>query len=212
MRSTHRFGARARSVGVALRRWTAVAGPATAVALALPAAAASQASPIVVEAHGGMTVPVGSFANAPGGGASPHASFGVDLAMPGGGRWTPYVGFGQHRFGCEEAGCAEGGLYVATGFHGGLRVALLPGASIIPWLRVGAHAAKVESDALPGSAAGISELGVGGEVGAGVHIGGASQVALNPGVRLVAVSATLPGDERLRMRYLVADVAVVLSF
>jgi hypothetical protein len=188
------------------------AGLAVAPALALPDAAASQASRLVVEAHGGMTVPVGSFTTGSGGGASPHASLGVEFALPGGGRWAPYLGFGQHRFGCEDAGCAEGGLYVATSFHGGMRVALLPRASIIPWLRVGAHAASVETDALPGSPAGLSKLGLGGEAGAGVHIGRTSQIALNPGVRVVAVNTTLPGDVRLRMRYLVADLAVVLSF
>lgn len=193
-------------------RWAAVAALPPVMALALPRAAASQASPIVVEARGGMAVPVGSFASTPGGGASPHASFGIDIALPGGGRWTPYVGFGQHRFGCEDAGCAEGGLYVATAFHGGMRVALLPRGSIIPWLRVGAHAANVEIDALPGSLAGLSELGLGGELGGGVHIGGASQIALNPGVRLVAMNTSVPGGARLRMRYVIADLAVVLSF
>ena len=53
---------------------------------------------------------------------------------------------------------------------------------------------------------------MGAEVGAGVHIGATGMIALNPGVRVVAVSTELPGGSMLRMRYLVADVAIVLLF
>ena len=212
MPSTHRFGVGARSVGIAALRRAVVALLPPALVCTLPASAASQASPIVIEARGGMTIPVGTFASGSGGGASSHASFGVDIALPGGGRWAPYVGFGQHRFGCEDAGCAGGGRHVATAFRGGMRVAVLPRASVVPWLRVGAHAANVETPGLPGSPGGLSDLGLGGEVGAGVHIGGASQVALNPALRFVAVNTTMPGDVELRMRYLIADLAIVLSF
>jgi hypothetical protein len=49
-------------------------------------------------------------------------------------------------------------------------------------------------------------------LGVGVHIGAASQIALAPAVRVAAVNARLPAGAVLRMRYLVADVALVLSF
>ncbi|HET9949962.1 MAG TPA: hypothetical protein VFQ22_13655, partial [Longimicrobiales bacterium] len=178
-----------------------------------PARAAAQESPLVAEAHVGVAAPVGSFANGSGAGegAGPGLSFGVDFALPGGGRWTPYVGFAQHRFACEDAGCAAGGRYVATGFHGGVRVALVTGHALVPWVRAGAVSTRVEAGDLLGAGA-VTELGIGGEAAAGVHIGAASQLAVNPSLRFVAVDTDLPGGPRLAMRYLVADVAVVLSF
>jgi hypothetical protein len=184
------------------------------LACALPGATAGQESPLVVEAHGGAAVPVGSFSTGvrEGEGATAGLSFGVDFALPGGGRWVPYVGFSQHRFGCVDAGCAEGEPYVATGFHGGYRIVPFPGRAVLPWVQLGALTTRVETDALGGPHTGVSELGVGGEVGLGVHFGGASQVAVTPAVRLAAVNSRLPGGAVLRLRYLVADVAVVLSF
>ena len=104
---------------------TARALLAASAALGLAAApTAAQESPIVVEAHGGVAIPVGSFATGsePGEGTEAGASFGVTIGVAGGGLWTPYVGFSQHRFGCEDAGCASGGRYVATGFHAGVRM------------------------------------------------------------------------------------------
>lgn len=187
---------------------------AVALALSFAGGAAAQESPLVVEAHGGAAIPVGSFAHGDrvGEGTSAGVSYGVDLALPGGGRVAPYVGFSQHRFGCVVAGCNPDGRYVATGFQGGIRIVPLPGRSILPWVRLGAITTHVETDALGGANAGVSDLGFGGEVGVGVHIGGASQLALNPGVRLAAVNTKLPDGSTLRLRYLVADLAVVLAF
>ncbi len=187
----------------------------TLAALAAPAGpAAAQESPILVEGRGGVAIPVGTFSNGtrPGEGTSPAPSFGVDFALAGGGRWTPYFGFSQHRFGCENAGCAAGGQYVATGFRAGVRLIAFPGRSVLPWLGVGALTTHVEAGDLGPANAPLSDLGVGGEVGLGVHIGGGSTIALAPAVRLAAVNARLPDGVILRMRYLVADVAIVLSF
>ena len=173
-----------------------------------------QESALVLEAHAGASVPLAHFSSGTreGEGTGAGASLGVDFALPGGGRWTPYVGFSQHRFGCADAGCAQDGRYVATGFHGGYRIVPLPGRSVLPWVRLGVITTRVETGALGGANVGVSKLGVGGEVGAGVHVGAASVIALNPSVRLAAVNTRLPGGALLRMRYLVADLAVVLSF
>ena len=106
---------------------------------ALATALEAQESPLVLELHGGVAVPVRTFSDgtAVGEGAASGASFGIDFALPGGGRWTPYVGFSQHRFGCEDAGCAGGDPYVDTGFHVGFRITPLPGHRVLPWIRGG---------------------------------------------------------------------------
>jgi hypothetical protein len=176
--------------------------------------ARAQEAPLVVEAMGGVAIPVGTFEHGtrPAEGAAPGASFGVDFALAGGGRWTPYIGFNQHRFGCEDAGCGSGGRYVATGFRTGLRLIPFPGRSVLPWLSMGVITTHVEAGDLGPANAGPSDLAVGGEIGVGVHIGARSQVAVAPAVRMTAVNPGLPDGTLLRMRYLVADVALVLSF
>ena len=176
--------------------------------------ASAQDSPLLVEARGGVTVPVGDFADGmdPGEGATTGASFGVDFALAGGGRLTPYVGFSQHRFGCEDAGCVAGGEYVATGFHAGVRLIPMPDWPVLPWLGGGALTTHVEAEDLGPANVGLSDLGVGGEVALGVHIGSGSRIAVSPSVRWVTVSAQLPSGIDLGMRYLVADLGVALSF
>lgn len=183
-------------------------------ALAAPPGAVAQASPLVLEVHAGAALPVGHFESGTraGEGTEPGASFGVDFALPGGKRFVPYIGFSQHRFGCEGAGCGASGRYVATGFHAGYRFVPLPDRSLLPWVRVGVVTTRVETDALGGANAGTSKLGLGAELGAGLHIGGARTLALNPAVRAVAVNTELLGGPLLRMRYLVADLALVVSF
>jgi hypothetical protein len=168
----------------------------------------------VLEAHGGWAMPLASFGSGTrvGEGTGPGASFGVDLALPGGARFVPYVGFAQHRFACEAAGCPRGGRYVATGFHGGYRLVPLPGRAVLPWIRLGVVTTRVETEALGDPNAGVSKIGVGVEAGAGVHVGGGRTLGLNPSVRLAAVNSDLPGGSLLRLRYLVAGLALVLSF
>lgn len=185
---------------------------ATACALVTTPLSAQQ-SPLVLEVLGGAAVPVGSFSSGSGvgEGASAGASLSVVFAL-GSGRRGTYAGFSQHRFGCEDAGCATGGQLVATGFDLGLRFKLLAEGIAVPWIRVGAITSRVETDDLGGANAGVSDLGFGGEIGTGVYIGGGSPVAINPGVRFAFVRTGLPGGETLEMRYLVAQVAVALAF
>lgn len=213
MPSTRRVAVRSRSARLVDAGMVAVA-VATGGLATRAGGVAAQESALLVEARGGLTAPVGEFASGPrpGEGTGSGASFGVDIGLAGGGRWTPYIGFSQHRFECEAAGCAAGDPYVATGFRAGLRMIPFPGRAVLPWIGLGAFTTHVEAGALGAANAGVSDLGLGGEVGFGVHIGGSSQIALNPAVRLAAVNTRLPGGELLRMRYVVADVAVVLAF
>jgi len=186
----------------------------TLCALPAPAALHGQASPLVLELHGGASIPISSFADGEGvgEGVTTGASFGVAFALAGSGRSTFYGGFSEHRFACESAGCAADGEYVATGFDVGFRFNLRSTGSIVPWIRLGAVTSKVDVPAMPGAEEGVSSLGVGGEVGLGLYIGMSSPVALVPGIRLTAVNTELPGGSLLRMRYVVADVALALAF
>ena len=175
---------------------------------------AGQESPLILEVHGGLAAPIGSFRDGSGDGegAAPGASLSVDFVLTGQGRRGLYAGFSQHRFGCEDAGCSAGGRYVATGFDVGFRFKLRREGDAIPWIRIGGITTRMETDDLGGANVGVSDLGFGGEVGAGVHIGGASPLAISPGVRFAAVSSTLPGGSSLGLRYLVVQVAAVLAF
>lgn len=183
-------------------------------ALTLPGRAQGQAAPLTLELRVGTSAPLASFATGErvGEGTDAGASFGLDFAFSGSSRRTLYVGFSQHRFPCADAGCRAGDKYVATGVNGGLRLNLRTRGSIIPWLRVGAVTTRVELPAFQEGLGGVSRLGLGGELGAGLYIGTGAPVALNPGLRLTAVNTELPGGEVLRMRYLVADFSLSLAF
>lgn len=168
----------------------------------------------MLDLRGGMAVPVGSFADGvrTGEGTTAGPTLGAAFVLRRSDRRTVYAGFNQHRFGCVDAGCAEGGRYVATGFDVGMRLALLPGRTFVPWIRLGAITTRVETADLPSPDAGVSDLGFGGEAGVGVYIGPNSTVALNPAVTLSAVNSELPGGTTLRLRYLTATLALVLAF
>jgi hypothetical protein len=191
-----------------------VAAVAAALLTVAPAAAPAQESPLVLEVYGGVAAPVASFGDGtgPGQGATAGPSLSVLFALPGAGRRGLYAGFSQHRFGCEDAGCAADGRLVATGFDVGLRFALVRGRTFVPWLRLGAITTRVETDDLGAANAGVSDLGFGGEIGAGLYVGAASTLAINPGIRYAMVRTGLPGGSTLDMRYLMAQIALALAF
>jgi hypothetical protein len=176
--------------------------------------ATGQDRPLLLEVHGGAVVPTGSFADGrrPGEGTSAGPSFRTAFALRRGGRGTYYAGFSQHRFGCEGAGCASDGRYVATGFDLGVRIALLQGHPVIPWVRIGGITTRVETDDLPEPDSGVSDLGFGGEAGFGVYIGRNSAVALNPSVTFSAVNSELPGGSTLRLRFVTMTIGLVFAF
>jgi len=185
-----------------------------ALIAALPGAASAQDAPLALEVLGGGSVPVASFASGTGvgEGTTAGAGFGVLFTLTGQGRRTTYFGFGQHRFGCADAGCHGDGSYVATGLNAGFRFKLLNRGSVLPWVSLGGLTTRVESPGMFGSPPGVSDLGYGGEAGAGVYIGAGRTVALNPQVRFATVGVDLPGERRLTLRYVVAAVSLVLAF
>jgi hypothetical protein len=180
----------------------------------LPTLATAQAAPLVVEVRSGASVPVADLAGGtdPGEGVTTGASFGVDFAVSGRGRRTLYAGFSQHRFACADAGCDEGGRFVATTLDLGFRFSLVTRGPVIPWVRLGGITMRMETPGLPDSPAGVSDRGYGGEVGAGLYLGAWNAVAFNPGVRFTTVRTTLPGGAKLGMRFVVADLGLSLAF
>lgn len=197
----------------------AVAGVfATAVLLATQPVAA-QDSPLVVEAHGGMAMPLSDFADGtdPGMGTTPGPSLAVTFALPGAGWRTLYAGFSQHRFGCEAAGCDADGRYVATGFNVGVRIVPVDGGPVIPWLRLGVVTTRVETGdlaATPSAAAdaGVSDLGFGGEAGAGILVRLGRSVGWSATGLYTLVNTDLPGGSSLPMRYLAVQTGFSLLF
>ena len=193
--------------------------PAFALAAALlalggaPARLFGQGSPLTVEGRLGAAIPVSSFADGDGvgEGATSGAGFGVEVTLGGGWR-TWYAGFSQLRFGCRDAGCPPDQPYVATGVNAGVRLAPAPASRVIPWVAVGVLTTRVESPGAGSSPAGVSSLGWGAEVGAGLWVQATRYLAVTPGVRLSRVGTELPGGERLSLRYLVADLGLALTF
>lgn len=180
---------------------------------AVPARLAAQGSPLSVEARLGAAVPVSSFADGSGvgEGAGAGLAFGVEVTL-GSGRRSGYAGFGQVRFGCGEAGCPAGEPYVATGVNAGVRVALAPQARVIPWVGAGLLTTRVESPGVRGSPEGVSELGFGGEVSAGLWVRAGRSLAFSPALRVARVGTELPGGARLSLRYAVLDLGLALTF
>ncbi len=178
-----------------------------------PARLDAQGSPLTVEARLGAAVPVSSFADGDGvgEGAGAGLAFGVEVTL-GGGRRTAYAGFSQLRFGCAAAGCPSGEPYVATGVNAGARMAVAPRSRVIPWVGAGVLTTRVESPGVRGSPEGISELGFGGEISAGLWVRAGRSLAVSPALRVARVGTDLPGGARLSLRYAVLDLGIVLTF
>jgi hypothetical protein len=182
-------------------------------AAAIAGSAAAQDTPLLLDVTGGVGIPVSSFADGdgPGEGAEPGVAFGVGFTLPRSDRFALYLGFDQQRFGCEAAGCAEGGTFVATGFDLALRFALLTGHQAIPWIRVGGIATRVETRDLPEPDRGVSDLGWGGEAAFGVYVGW-SWIAVHPMVTYSTVDARLTGGSTMGLRYVTPYLGISFPF
>ena len=179
--------------------------------------AAQDATPFL-EVQGGAAFPVGDFRDGvdPGEGTSTGPSLQVVFGLPSGGWRTFYMGFSQHRFECEAAGCDTGGRYVATGFNAGLRIVPVQG-TVTPWIRVGAITTRVETRDLAATTrgapyAGVSDLGFGGEAGLGLMVRMGSSVAWSASGLVSTVGSRLPGGETLDLRYVTAHTGLTLVF
>ncbi len=175
--------------------------------------AAAQDSPLLLEAAGGVAVPLSSFADGtgPGEGAESGVALGVGFTLRRFERIGFYLGFHQQRFGCQPAGCSSGGRYVATGFDAGVRIAPFTGETFVPWIRLAAVTTRVETGDLPGPDSGVSDLGWGGEAVAGFYLG-TDWIGVTPSVAVATVDTDLPGDSTLGLRYLTAYLGVTFPF
>ena len=192
---------------------------ASVLALSVVAApVAAQDAALMVEVQGGVSVPFGDLrdGDAPGEGTSAGPSLQVELAFPSAGWRTLYVGFAQHRFGCEAAGCAADGRYVATGFNAGLRIVPVQGR-LTPWIRLGGITTRVETGdlaATPGGApdAGVSDLGFGGEAGVGFMVDLGRSTAWSVSALASTARTTLPGGSELDLRFFTAHTGITFVF
>lgn len=174
----------------------------------------AQAARFALEFRGGAGIPAPPLSDGGrrGEGAAVGPSFGLSFGVTARPGRTTTVGFSQHRFACEDAGCDEGGSYVATNVEAGFRYNLRIDPTLMPWIRIGALTTRVELDDHPDHRDALSDLGYGGEIGAGLLLRPNSAIAFSPGVRYTAVNSGLPGGGLLRMRYVVGDLGLVIAF
>lgn len=189
--------------------------------LVCPFALSAQVSPLQVEVNVGVGVPVQEFSGRDGfeGEAGDGATFGVHFGLTTRSYLTWYVGFSQHRFGCDTTTCGAVDDIVTTSWDVGARVNLLSGP-VVPWIRAGvvSHLAELDSTGVPaGGSTPVtlrleSDRGWGFEGGAGVMITVAPRLAINPGVRYSRVTTAFDGVGDLEMRFLSVDLGLVLGF
>jgi opacity protein-like surface antigen len=179
-----------------------LSGVAVAAALGVAGGASAQgplglATPISVEARGGVAIPSGDFAdaadNAWGFGGSVHV-----LVAP---RVSVYGGYSQTEFDMEALS-AEG---TDRGWEAGARVAF-PGVGFSPWVRGGLLFHDFETEVAGVEFEGDDEVGF--EVGAGAAFPLGPRVSVSPGVayRRYATEFFGGGDEDVS--YLNLDIGL----
>jgi hypothetical protein len=187
--------------------------------LAGPGASGSlwgQEGSFAYQIRGGMSTAVGSFRDPDqgwkgkaGAGASLSMGFTFPLHRPLG----VYLGFSQHRFRCDEAVCPSGKNWVSTGFDVALR-SVLGRRPVRPWLQAGFHSHRVEGRLFrdQGVKRVASDGGGGFEVGGGFLVKIGERASLSPGIRYGEGNVPFPLEGRMGMRYLVADLGLVVGF
>ena len=168
--------------------------------------------PLSLEARVGASLPVGSYRSATL--AEPGPGFGLHFVYRRSARRSFYIGFDQHRFGCDPESC-RGEDLVSTGWTVGTRLRLRPETAFMPWLGLGMLFDRLEGELGPADAAladQVSDLGLGGEVGVGALVRVGGRFSASPGVRYRLVNTRFDDAGLVRLRYLVADLGIVLGF
>lgn len=176
-----------------------------------------QEGAFAVEIRGGAALPVSSFrAGDQGwaGEAGPGSSFGIGFTFPAPGPFGSFLGFGQRRFSCDGPLCEAGSDWLSTGFDVALRL-VMGKRRIRPWLRGGLHTHLVEGRVLEEGDMVTnlrSDPGAGFEVGGGLLIAIGERTSLSPGVQYGRGEVSFPSRSTLRLRYLSAEVGVMMGF
>jgi len=175
-----------------------------------------QEGPFGFQIRGGFTRPLAGFRD-PAQGWEGEARSGSSLAM---GFTFPlfrvfggYLGFSEHRFGCDEAVCPRGKPWVATGFDVALRSVIGRGR-LRGWIQGGIHTHRMEGRLRgnPNPVTSRSDDSGGYEVGAGVLIQVGERTSLAPGVRYGLGNVPFEGRSTLGLRYMVFDIGLMLGF
>jgi len=138
----------------------------------------------------------------------------MGFTFPLGGFLGGYLGFSQHRFGCDDRVCPGGKEWASTGFDVAFRIVLGPRKPLRPWIQGGIHTHRVEGRVLEGGGVRTlhSEQGGGYEVGGGVLIKIGRRTSLSPGVRVGLGNVPFPDRSNMTLRFLVFDLGLVLGF
>ena len=181
-----------------------------------PEKLSGQEGPYAFQIRGGGTQPVASFRDAAEGweeGAGPGPSLGMGFTFPLFSAVGGYLGFSQHRFGCDENVCPEGKPWISTGFDFALRV-VLGQRKVRPWIQGGLHTNRVEGRVRRGDRVHTlrSEGGGGFEVGGGLLLRVAERMSLSPGVRYGSGDVPFSDGPTMELRYLVFDLGLVVGF
>jgi hypothetical protein len=184
---------------------------------ASPRGSWAQEGAFAFQIRGGGFVPLGELRNAHEGWegkAGADVGFGMGFTFPLRGRVGTYLGFTQYRFSCDEELCPEGEAWKATGFDLALRFVMGGDRRVRTWVQGGLHTHRLESLVFQGEETTeiASRAGGGIEVGGGVLIRVGERASLAPGLRYGLGTVPFRGHEDVRLRYLVADLGLVIGF
>jgi hypothetical protein len=177
---------------------------------------AAQEGSFAFQIRAGGTHPVSAFGGADAGWEG-HTTSGVTLGMgftfPFYRVFDGYVGFSQYRFGCDPDLCPRGKDWISTGFDAALRL-VLGRQRLRPWIQGGFHSQRLEGKLrVPEGVETLRSDGGGGyEVGGGILVQVGERTSLAPGVRFGFGHVPFATRPTMKLRYLVADLGLVLGF
>jgi len=183
-----------------------------------PRVIAGQEGAFAFQIRGGRFLPTGDLRAAEEGWegeAGGDVGFGMGFTFPFPGPLGMYLGFGQYKFSCDPSVCPQGEKWESTGFDVAFRYVLMPERKVRPWLQVGLHTHRLQSDLYDEDehARDVhSQGGSGYEVGGGLLVRIAERMSLSPGGRYGQGDAPYSQRPSLRLRYLIVDMGLVVGF
>jgi hypothetical protein len=175
-----------------------------------------QERPFAFQIRGGGTFPVSGFRDEHRGWegkAGMDTTFGMGFTFPFYRFIGGYLGFSQHRFGCDEDLCPKGRSWISTGYDVALRVVIGRGG-VGSFVHAGIHTHRVEGRVFDEDEVVYinSELGGGYEVGGGLLISLRERISFAPGIRYGGGNVPFEGRPNMALRFLVLDLGLVVGF